>query len=209
MSDAAEPSGPAETFTCPHCEQAVEGTAGDVAQLVECPACHESFVIPSRQGSFELPSGPEDPGDAGGAQDDDELDAVRMRHVVVQRRAAIRSRSYALIGAGACLIGGIQLCIMAYHEVRAAGWGMRPGSFLLFALATAIGVLYFLGRAAYWQRESAGSAIPDPTTPPDFSSLSDGSQHARNLEALMPAEAQKKEPPLGKGDSRPGRTLLS
>jgi hypothetical protein len=37
-------------------------------------------------------------------------------------------------------------------------------------------------RAAYWARESRGGKMPEPEGEPDFSTLQDGSQKARDLE---------------------------
>ena len=127
------------------------------------------------------------PDEEANANDDvGELDSLRMRHIVVIRRAAMRSRTYCIVGAGGCLIGAIKLILMTVAEVRRFGWHLRQISFVLFAVAAFFGVSYFLGRAAHWNRESRRSAADtsDDLPPPDFSTLSDGSQHARNLEDI-------------------------
>lgn len=182
MADELPPE--PQTFACPDCGEPVQATPGPVARLLECPACEERFLIPAEDGSTELPTDPEPSEEERDARAESELNALRMRHIVVARRTAIRSRTYAILGAGACIMGAIKLGIMTWHETRAAGWTLRPVSFVLFAVVACLGALYFLGRAAYWQRESRAHKIPDPDTPPDFSTLSDGSQHARNLENL-------------------------
>lgn len=116
-----------------------------------------------------------------------ELDGLRMRHIVVIRRAAMRSRTYHIVGAAGCLMGAAKLILMTITEVRQVGWHLRQVSFVLFAVAALFGVFYFLGRAAYWNRESRrpASPLPDNLPPPDFSTLGDGSQQVKNLEELQ------------------------
>jgi hypothetical protein len=88
-------------------------------------------------------------------------------------------------GAVACLTGAIELVIMTVTEVRAVGWHLRQVG---LALAAGVGVwaaVYLFQRAAYGGRQSRAVTMPEPETPPDFSTLSDGSQHAKNLENLQ------------------------
>jgi hypothetical protein len=162
----------------------VEVEVEEGARLVECPACGRGFVVPGRDGSTELPDA-----DAGGeepkAHDElQELDSLRMRHLIVTRRTAIRTRTYFVTGAFGCLVGGVDLVIMTVSVVRRVGWHLRQGGFVLSALLAFWGAVYLFERAAYWGRKSRAEKIPEPETPPDFTTLSDGSQYARNLENL-------------------------
>jgi DNA-directed RNA polymerase subunit RPC12/RpoP len=171
-------------YECPSCGQTVHAIPGPIARLLECPDCEERFLIPAQDGSTDLPeeTGPSD------AQNDErdlsELDSLRMRHMVVTRRTAMRSRTYNLLGAAACLMGAIKLGIETVKEFRATGFHVHQVAAVLVALIALFAVRFFLKRAAHWARQSQGSKIPDPETPPDFTPLSDGSQHARNLEDL-------------------------
>lgn len=168
-----------DAYECPCCGEIVQAVRGPVPRLLQCPACEEQFVIPSQDGSTEFCEAPQPV-----RQETDELDSLRIRHLIVSRRTAIRSRSYNILAAAACLIAAGKMIQMAWVEVRFLGWHFRQASFVLFAIAGLIGVPFFLGRAAHWSRQSKGATIPDPETPPDFSALSDGSQYSRNLEEL-------------------------
>jgi hypothetical protein len=56
------------------------------------------------------------------------------------------------------------------------------GVFGVVAVVAGWGAWWFWGRAEYWARESRGGKMPEPEVAPDFSTLQDGSQHARDLE---------------------------
>ncbi|MGH7214395.1 MAG: hypothetical protein ACREIT_06500 [Tepidisphaeraceae bacterium] len=179
------PPDPSVVFVCPGCATDVEVVQGDVAQLIRCPACDAEFLVPSVGGSSEPPAPPDY--EAPEAPDVDELDALRIRNLSVARRAAIRSRSYMLIGAAACLIGAVKLVLMTIEEAAGAAprgpdaWS--TGYVLLAAVALAASV-YFMRRATQIRRELAQPTLSEPTAPPDFSTLSDGSQRWKNLEEV-------------------------
>jgi len=175
---------PPELFECPACGQAVEATRGPVAQLLHCPACGEHFVIAAIDGSTDVPEEGAVREEEKDAREVAELDSLRMRHLVVTRRTAMRSRTYNILGAATCLMAAAKLVVMTVKEVRIEGWHLRAVSYVLFAIVAVWPIPYLLRRAAHWARESRGVKMPDPETPPDFSELSDGSQHAKNLEDL-------------------------
>jgi predicted RNA-binding Zn-ribbon protein involved in translation (DUF1610 family) len=168
-------------FECPGCGERVEAVVGEVARMVECPACGEALVIPGADGSTDLPEagGEEERGGESG-----ELDSLRVRHMIVARRTAIRTRTYFVAGAVTCLTGVAEMVIMTVTEVRAVGWHVRQMGFVVAAVVGGWAGIYSLRRAAYWGRQGRPVQIPEPELPPDFSTLSDGSQHARNLEKL-------------------------
>ena len=112
----------------------------------------------------------------------DQLSALRIRQFAAARRAAYRARSYAVIAAGVCAIAVVQLIWMTVRDVRTTGWGGQPIGYMLFAVIASVGVCYFISRAIALHREAKKSALPDPTTPPDFSTLDNGSRRCKNLE---------------------------
>jgi hypothetical protein len=71
---------------------------------------------------------------------------------------------------------------MTTQHVRTIGWTPRPIGYLLFIVLAVWGAGYFGSRARELRREAKASALPEPTTPPDFSTLDDGSKHWKNLE---------------------------
>ena len=174
---------PAQGFECPACGTVIDVTPGETAAVVSCPACGEHVLIPAVDGSTELAQ--EEEAAARRAEErQSELDGLRMRHVIVTRRAAIRSRTYNVLGAAGCVMAAVKLGIIAVQQGRRAGWHAAQGALVVMAVAAVYFGWHFLQRARAWGRESRGSAMPEPETPPDFSTLSDGSQHARSLEEL-------------------------
>lgn len=118
------------------------------------------------------------------SQRDDELDGLKIRQIAQLRRATYRSRSYAIIAAAACAVVGVQLGIMAAGNVRQAGWGIRPIAYLLILAGLLALGAYFVGRARELHREASAARLPEPSAPPNFTTLSDGSQQVSNLEQI-------------------------
>ena len=106
----------------------------------------------------------------------DELDGIRIRRLAAVRKAAYRARSHCIIAAVACLVVAIQLIWSAVERLAPL--------YALFAIAALVGTLSFVRRAAKLHREAMQSLLDEPTTSPDFSTLSDGSQQASNLENI-------------------------
>jgi len=173
----------ARAFECPACGTVIDVAPGETAAVVSCPACGEHVLIPAVDGSTELPQ-EEEAAERRAAERQSELDGLRMRHVIVTRRAAIRSRTYNVLGAALCVMGAVKLVIIAVWEARRVGWHTEQGALVAMAVAAVFFGWHFLQRARAWGRETRGGGIPEPETPPDFSTLSDGSQHARHLEEL-------------------------
>jgi len=205
-SSAGDPT----AYECPACAQVVHATPGPVARLLECSNCGAHIVIPNEEGETDLAEelGPSEEEKATRAAG--ELNSLRMRHIIVQRRTAIRSRTYNIVGACGCLMGAIKLVIMARADVRTIGWHWEQIADILIAAVALYGVIFFAKRAAHWNRESrapifdagkcpkcgydlratkevcpeCGTPVPADHAVPDFSTLSDGSQYAKNLEKL-------------------------
>src|SRR5436305_3569382 len=115
----------------------------------------------------------ESPADADG-----ELSALCVYQEKALRRGAYKSRSYCIVGAAACLVGAIQLCVMMVRLARLGGsmrWAMIAGEALL-ALGALWGCAGLTRRAVAFHRELQKPMLEEPTSPPDFSTLSDGSQ---------------------------------
>jgi hypothetical protein len=113
----------------------------------------------------------------------DELDGIRIRRLAAERRAAYRARSHCIIGAAACFVLELQLVWMLWRRSSTA---FGPWAFAYYATAVlaAAGVLYFSRRAMQLHREANRRVLDEPVTPPDFSTLSDGSQRWKNLDDI-------------------------
>lgn len=136
----------------------------------------------SKMPDFE-PAEPEQPEETADQADDAELSAMRIHQISALRRGAYRTRSWLIIAAVVFLAGAAQLIYLAVHGFR-LGQRIVPIGDLAAAVAALVVCPYFVRRALRVHREIHRSLIEEPTTPPDFSTLSDGSQRWKNLEAM-------------------------
>jgi hypothetical protein len=183
MDDYA--SDPPPIHTCPHCGQPVT-TGGDAAgERFTCPACGGDFFVPA---DGDEPAAAAARGDDAEPPPDrsraDELSGLRIRQLANARRAAYRARSYAVVAFAVCQVGAIQLVINAIAHARAGGWGQRPTWYVLLAVACEVAAVYFARQALAFHREAKRSALPEPTAPPEFGPLSDGSQQWKNFDRM-------------------------
>jgi hypothetical protein len=171
-------------YECPHCGQEVEGEPQPLSPFCVCSHCGMQFAV-----AVELPP-TDDPAEQD-ARDrkhacEDELSELRIKQLSRHRRAIIRGRSHLLVGfvifAGACA----KLIQMGVKEIlRSQHLNLRAVGLLLFATAAVIPANYFLRRARQITRDLKKPMLQDPPTPPDFSTLQDGSQHSKNLENMQ------------------------
>jgi hypothetical protein len=189
-ADATIP--PPPSLVCPQC-----GTTLDPAiatgPVAECPSCRCQFFVPSSEDAVGGPS-PDDANEASGEQGDaeTELSELHIRQLIILRRSAFRTRTYLFVGTCGCLFITIQLLILAGQNIyRNHHVGRFDISFFFFAIAAFMGAVP-LGKktlALHRQiqaddRARAAAEAEADKNPPDLSTLSDGSQHARNLERM-------------------------
>jgi 8-oxo-dGTP diphosphatase/A/G-specific adenine glycosylase len=169
------------------CQQFLWVSPGELGQYEFPPANAELIEWVQRNvGVGEGETG--EAGEYGDGQEEvvdhnQELDALRIRQVARARQAAMRFRSYFLVGAGVCAVGAIDLLWRVISRLREPS---REAAFYL----PAAGVLAWMGwrlsaKANRVGREAMARTAPEPTAPPDFSTLSDGSHIVRNLEKLQ------------------------
>ncbi|WP_428938946.1 hypothetical protein [Fontivita pretiosa] len=178
MSDPQCPPSP-QWLQCPACGSVIDvGSASSSAVsagFITCPHCRADLLLPDpQQPSSTQTETPQElepaPITLGG-----ELDALRIQRLAAMRRATYRSRSYALIAAGGCAVAGVQLAVTAVRQLLAAGWGTRAAAYALLAILAGCAAVYFWLRAVQLSAEIRRSISQQPTTPPDFSTLGDGS----------------------------------
>jgi hypothetical protein len=186
--DEPTPTSPLDVgvYTCPHCQQPVaidpdERTLS--GPFIPCPYCGTEFAVASEDDPTEQES-------AERAQAEQtekaELDAMRIRQVSAARRAAIRARSWLLIGVVGCLVGAGQ-CIWKARELHRREQQLGTAAIVLIVIAVALfpATAFFARRWLAIGRELAAPLLDEPTTPPDFSTLGDGTQHWKNLEDVQ------------------------
>lgn len=167
----AQPDG----LACPHCGQPLAPPESPASAIL-CRHCGEEVSLIAGDEPAEEP--PED--------QDDELSGMRIRQLVVMRRSAVRARSYCLIAVITCVVGVVQFAINAIY-----GWRARGAEALLawlqaaLALVCVSGAIFFSRKLLTYHRELQKRPLDEPDTPPDFTTLSDGSQHWQALERMQ------------------------
>jgi hypothetical protein len=141
----------------------------------------QEFPDPETSPPDESPQG-EEPADSDSTEDID-LSETRIRQISGLRRGAFRTRSWFIIGAIVCLVAAVELAQMAVaafrlgHQLEAIGEA--------FFIVVAIFICgRFVRRSIELTREINTSRLEEPSTPPDLSALSDGSQRWENLNQL-------------------------
>jgi hypothetical protein len=180
----------AESGRCPHCGEAIV----DPPALTS-PANDEFAVIADDEEESEKEAE---------TTKEEELSALRIHQISALRRGAYRARSHCIVIAAAFLFCAIELGIMAVKNLRTHGHRV----FLTAYVATAVLALFFAGKLFRRIRELTQEVnqplLADPAEPPDFSTLSDGSQHAQHLAQMHSENPQS--PPATAPDWLPGMT---
>jgi hypothetical protein len=171
----------AESVECPHCgalvtRQVVPTDVIEQHVVVEqdvatCPTCGRDFSWPVETGSaLEEPA------------DDHTLSAKRVRLLSATKRSILRTRTYALVGAGLAFAATLLLLGKFITGYQREGLGYRQVAFLVVATA-ALAASRQLARLCYRLTKALNATtLPEPTTPPDFTPLDNGSGRWRNLE---------------------------
>lgn len=187
----------AEILQCPWCDQDVGVTLDLVARQMPCPHCSQAIIIPSVDGSTDLPDQDQFVLDYASPDDDptrDErlreesqsrLSNLRIQKITAERRALNRSRSLATAVAMALTIVCLNCLWLIVRNAAADG----PGATVSTTLA-AVALLCGYGAVRLFRRSRRLAALArqplleEPAVEPDFTLLSDGSQHWRNLKEL-------------------------
>lgn len=171
--------------SCPHCGERVSVELSSEPRQYLCPSCGQAFEMPAVQlarPTFEYADA-QTPDDR---QDEfmDELDGMRICQLAAARRAAWRTRSWVLIAAIGMGTAAAQLVLMSATSLKngSTSWAATYAASAVLALLVCTRLL---ARARRMKRQIEQEAQHDePTKPPDFSKLGDGSQRWKNLEGL-------------------------
>lgn len=117
-------------------------------------------------------------------QHEHDLEGQRIQQIVRARRALVRTRGWCITSALACLILAVQQIIWLLAALARGPWNAQQTARLSLAVVLLAVAAILHPRISRLSSELHHKSLPDPLTPPDFSPLSDGSQHARNLESL-------------------------
>lgn len=162
-------------LACSACGKEIAlGHRGDVPAL--CPHCGAMIVIDDVD---------EQQVEADTAQaNEQELEERRIRQIVRERRALVRTRGWHIVVMLACTVLAAQQLAGLVTAVIRGQRGAPQVAQISLALILLVVAWMLRQRVKGLTAELKHSALTEPTTPPDFGPLSDGSQHARNLEDL-------------------------
>jgi hypothetical protein len=178
----AETSPSIDVFTCPHCQREVAVDAIEPHPFITCPYCGGEFAIPRAE--------PEEQEDSEARRRDEEareaeLDGMKIKQIAAGRRAAIRARSYFWVAMGGCIGVVGELIHTTYQRIAYEHkWDAGTLGFVAGAIAALYGATHFYRHAKAISDELKQPLLRDPQTPPDFSTLSDGTQRWKNLDEM-------------------------
>jgi len=185
----AEPeSTPQLSFACPSCQQAVFVDAVPENGLLKCPHCGGEFfatAVESDEDREEIQRL-----ELEQRVREDRLVDLKRNKVLLERRSLYRTRTYFIIGMVLFISWAMQLTFYSARRAIIEGEGLSLRVCLY--LAAIVVMIFFaylcLRKILSINAELAEPVQHEPTAPPDFSTLSDGSQRldeaARNLERL-------------------------
>jgi hypothetical protein len=171
-------AGPPADYLCPHCGQPVPATAVATGPFITCPHCGQEFALPASDAPEPTTAEIQEEAEA-------QMDAMRVHALARGRRATIRVRSWLIVATVGCIaIAGelIRKSVVALHALGRLS--SRTVIFFIFAAASLLAAAWLGRRAMAITRELAKPLLDEPETPPDFSTLSDGSQHWKNLDQM-------------------------
>ncbi len=176
---------------CPSCE---ESFARAETALQCCPHCGEQFFIETDADESDEDRDAREALERRLTEEKDRLDNRHIRVVQLEKRSLYRSRSWMLVLALSLIgIAGQLVWVGVKHVTGTDATDTAPAKTPDHARAVAYFVIAaglfslsfrFFHRARRYLREAQAITLPEPTSPPDFSTLSDGSQIVDHLRAM-------------------------
>jgi hypothetical protein len=161
----------------------VDVDAESAGKLVRCPYCSCEFFASAEQSHLEVVD--DTPADQNPLDTEHAFDKLRIKNLTALRMGAIRARSWWLIGMLLATVLAVELLCKAIDFVRAFHrWGWIPTLEIVVSILAIACARHAMRRAAEFKKEIDRSAIVEPSDPPDFSTLSDGSDRWKNLEDI-------------------------
>jgi hypothetical protein len=161
-------------ISCPTCGQALDVTQ-IAAPIVQCSHCGHQVMV--ALDDSDAPASPE-------PDENVKLDRIHIERVFAVRSASMKSRRLAMIGMLCCAGAVVQSVSLLVRHAIHFGWDWWQLLYIAIAIAGSWGGAHFWQSAVKYQREAQETRLPPPTAPPDFSTLSDGSQRWKDLEQL-------------------------
>ncbi len=189
----------AEILQCPHCDNDVGVTLDFVATQIVCPHCEQPMIVPSVDGSTELPpeeqpfvivdDQPDEDEQAREAQhvrdSEGRLNSLRIQAIAAERRDLNRRRSFTTAAAIAMGIVVIHCLLQVAEDLAGEGWTRGTTAVTAVSIACGYAAILLLRRRRRLAELTRHPLLNDPESEPDFTPLNDGSQQWRHLEELQ------------------------
>jgi hypothetical protein len=181
------------TVQCPFCNtrfiptttlEAPEAIPSPVAPFTEAEASEGAFLVVEDGEGNEGPTNKSRQSPYRPSARSPDLSTARIRDLSAARRALLRVRSWCVVATLVCAVAVVQLAWLIVQRVRGQGWFWEPILYAALIPVAAFWAISFARRAVAATRELRRSVQHDPDMPPDFSTLSDGSQQWKNLEGM-------------------------
>lgn len=182
------------SIDCPRCRQALALQDG---ALQRCPHCAEQFYLEVEEEESDEDREAREAIEQRAAEEKERLDDRRIQVVQLEKRGLYRARSWALVVAMGCMgIAGqlVWLGVNWFRDLPAevgppairerASDPIRGVAYFVIAVGLAVVSIRFFRKARRYLLEAKAMSLPEPTTPPDFSTLSDGSQIVDELKRM-------------------------
>lgn len=181
-----------DPISCPNC--ASQFIPADQA-LQQCPTCQRQFFIPipdetsdddETQVHLEL--------EQRFREAQDRLNQKHIRIVQLEKRALYRKRTWMLVLAMGMFGLAGQVVWRGVEWFSIHPWYAL--AYLIVASGLMVGSVRFFAQAGHYSRLAREVRLPEPTEPPDFSTLSDGSQIVENLNRMtLPLDDPTRQAP--------------
>jgi hypothetical protein len=182
----AEP--PDLSFICPTCSLQFAVAEMPENGLLKCPECGAEFFATAEESDEDRAE--RERMELEQQVKEDRLGDIRHNKVLLERRSLYRTRTYFVIGMGLCIAWSMQLMFFSARRaiIEHQGLSLRVCLYLA-TIVVMLFLAYLCLRKIYAINAEASKPVQhEITKPPDFSTLSDGSQlldkAAKNLEKL-------------------------
>ncbi len=185
-------------LSCPACGQPVERPDDMMQNLLVCLHCGHQFFIeiaPPDEIAVDDETAREELRRKVEAEQNRErdLDGMRIRALSTERRAMYRTRSFLIVAVFGC---GFGIYLIVNELIHGQCTRLGQGAMVVLAIGCAMGIPFFGRKIASLQAELRKPVMSEPTEPPDFELLGDGSQTVRQLEEMHQAGEGENNPPV-------------
>ncbi len=171
---------------CPACNYTITTAESPEESLTYCPACGADLEAVRAEADFQREQALRI--EVERRQRDQQLNEVRIKQVLTERRSLFRTRSYFVVLGTAALVIAIQIAIYSVYRLQHGGFSFRVGAYIAAFLPLLLLMRFCWRKIRQYNLELATPLLPEPAADPDFSTLSDGTQRldsaAENLDRL-------------------------